>query len=302
MDPDAVTYNGRNKEHKGSVGHNILMIGLRNNHYGEKLPLFMAVKPPDITEARYYINNLERLLHEHDQVRNGLLGCVYDVAVHGNHIDQIYALGLMPIGKVPLTNASEVQYAKLPRVKFTLPNGTTPKRDLHLVDDTPALEFFDFAGYPTYQPLRQIDAFRRRRKGRWRWYGTFQVPANTPMRHLAGATATIRLNSTQDELDGLAKPRVLALRGLATSDPRFWLIFGTRETAENDFSSAKQDLLNRRARSETARRVNLDLIAYQTNMIITAMLFHHRRTAADVSKFFGKHNALPRDGPLLQAA
>ena len=46
MDPDAVTYNGRIKEYKGSVGHNILMIGIRNDHHGEKLPLFMAVKPP----------------------------------------------------------------------------------------------------------------------------------------------------------------------------------------------------------------------------------------------------------------
>ena len=130
MDPDAVIYNGRIKEYKGSVGHNILMIGIRNDHYGEKLPLFMAVKPPSITEARFYINNLKRLLDNHDQVRKGLLGGVYDMAVHGYHIDEIYDLGIMPIGKNPLTNSSEVQYAKRPGIEFRLPYGTTPGRDL----------------------------------------------------------------------------------------------------------------------------------------------------------------------------
>ena len=262
----------------------------------------MGVKPPGITEARFYISNLRDLLDRRDQIRKSLLGAVYDMAVHSFHIDAIYDLGVMPIGKVPLTNASQVQAATLPRVMFALPNGTPEPRDVHLVDDTPALEFTDFDGYPSYQPLERIDVFRRRRSGRWRWYGTFQVPANTPMPNVAGATATIRLDSTQDERDGLTKPRVLALRGLATSDLRFWIIFGIRETAENDFSTAKKDLLNRRARSETARRVDLDLIAHQTNEILTGLLFHHRRTGADVSRWFGKHNPLPRDGPLLQAA
>ena len=52
------------------------------------------------------------------------------MAVHGYHIDEIYDLGIMPIGKNPLTNSSEVQYAKRPGIEFRLPYGTTPGRDL----------------------------------------------------------------------------------------------------------------------------------------------------------------------------
>lgn len=82
------------------------------------------------------------------------------------------------------------------------------------------------------------------------------VRVNTPMPSrggttLARATATIRLDSTQDERDGLAERRVLALRAPPT-DPRFWKIFGIRETAENDLR-ARQERSTERANSQRNR-------------------------------------------------
>ena len=61
-------------------------------------------------------------------------------------------------------------------------------------------------------------------------------------------------------------------------------------------------MLHRRARSTTARRVNLDLLAFQTKETVTALIAHHKRTGADMSKWFGQRSPLARDGPLLLAA
>ena len=303
VDPDARPYSGNNRAYAGSHGHHITLVGIRNAHRNERIPLHISVRPAGKKEADRFVEILRTLLDEHAEVRDGLLGAVYDMAVKAPHIDQIYDLGLLPIGKVPLTNTGQIASVVLRDEELRCADGTAKTVDLHILNTVPCLSFIDGDGEVTYQPLRRTDTYRRPNSGGgWRWYGEYEVPDFSWMGELAGAKTKIRLDSTADERAGRARRRTLALRGISEADPCFRPSFGVREDAESTFSTLKTPMLHRRARSITARRVNLDLLAFQTKETVTALIAHHKRTGADVSKWFGQRSPLPRDGPLQLAA
>ena len=302
-DPDARPYSGNNRAYAGSHGHHITLVGIRNSHRQERIPLHLSVRPAHKKEADRFVETVENLRDEHPEVRQGLLGVAYDMAIKSRAIDDLYDLGLLPIGKVSLTNSRKPASVVLHDETFHCTNGTTHVMDIRVLNTVPCVSFIDGNGDLNYQPLARLDTYRRpNADGTWRWYGEFQIPDHSWMGALAGATTTFRLDSIHEERYGRARRRTLALRGIPESDPYYKEAFGVREDAESTFSSMKVPMLHRRARSITARRVNLDLLAFQTKETITALIAHHERTGADVSQWFGQHSPLARDGPLLLAA
>ena len=175
-----------------------------------------------------------------------------------------------------------------------------------LEDGAPYLPFIDGNGEVLYQPLLQTDLYRAHilNKGdqRYRWYGKYEVPDRPWMGELAGAVITFRLNSTPEERDGKAKRRTNYLRAIPETDPRFRRLYGPRETGESFFRSLKVFIQDQRALSVTARRVELNSLAFQARESLKALISHHERTGADVSRWFGSYSPLPRDGPLADAA
>jgi len=303
IDRTTTRYNGTNKDYAGSRGRNLGLVGVRNDEYRERVPLVIGVKPNDMTEGEYFISHLAHLIENYPDVKRGLLGTIYDMAIKGVHIDQIYDLGLAHIGKVPDTNQGEVASLTLRDEEFSCLDQETRTSDVLLEDGAPYLLFIDGDGEICYQPLLQIDLYRRWNKGegRYRWYGDYAVPDKPWMGALAGAVTTLRLDSTREERDGQAKRRTNYLRAIPETDPRFKRLFGPRETAESFFRSLKMLTPDQRALSVTARRVQLNLLAFQTQESMKALISHHERTGADVSRWFGSYSPLPRAGPIPRA-
>ncbi len=257
IDRTATRYNGTNRDHAESRGHNILLVGVRNDEYRERVPLEISIKPVDATEGEYFVSRLAHLLENYPDVKRGLLGTIYDMAIKGVHIDPIYDLGLAHVGKVPDTNQGEVASLTLRDEQFSCLDGETRTSDVLLEDGAPYLLFIDGDGDTCYQPLLQIDLYRRWNKGdeTYRWYGDYAVPDKPWMGALAGAITTLRLDSTREERDGQGKRRTNYLRAIPETDPRFKRLFGPRETAESFFRSLKVLIPDQRALSVTDRRV-----------------------------------------------
>ena len=305
IDRDAVRYNGRDNSYAGSRGHNIQLLGVRNRHYRERVPLIVGVKPAHMTEGEYFIHLLAHLMTQCPDVKKGALGTIYDMAIKGVHIDEISGgLGLVHIGKVPDTNQGEMASLDWRDEEFSCADGKTRTHDVLLEDGAPYLPFIDGNGEVLYQPLLQTDLYRALNKGdqRYRWYGKYEVPDRPWMGELAGAVITFRLNSTPEERDGKAKRRTNYLRAIPETDPRFRRLYGPRETGESFFRSLKVFIQDQRALSVTARRVELNSLAFQARESLKALISHHERTGADVSRWFGSYSPLPRDGPLADAA
>lgn len=103
-DPDARPYSGNNRAYAGSHGHHITLVGIRNSHRQERIPLHISVRPAHKKEADRFVEVVENLRDEHPEVGQGLLGVAYDMAIKSRAVDDLYDLGLLPIGKVSLTN------------------------------------------------------------------------------------------------------------------------------------------------------------------------------------------------------
>lgn len=113
-----------------------------------------------------------------------------------------------------------------------------------------------------------------------------------------GATTTITHNSSRSEREGRRHTRrTLALRPIPESDPWFRRKFGLREDAESIFSGVKADLHDRRCRTATKSSVHLNHLVYQLKSIVTALIAHHKRTGADITKWFGQYQLPERLRP-----
>ena len=305
FDPDAHDHTGNNKNEKGSPGLTVDLLGARNNsHPNERIPIILTVKDPDITEGEYLVQQIERLLTKYPEVRKGMIGVAYDMAIKPVHIDKLYRLGVIPFIKVSLNNSGDVPIFKLFDQNFRLRNGTTMKRDVHLVDGTPCVTFMDGEGDHYYQPLRRVNTSRNKNDTpsneelpSYRWYGNWEVPENPLLYPLGGATIRIRLDSPQEEIEGDTGKRSNALRAIPCSDPYFKKVFGVREDAESLFANLKTPLLHRRLPCVGRNRLRVDLLGSQGIAIIRALVAWHERTGGDVSAFFGQRCPLPRDGP-----
>ena len=175
---------------------------------------------------------------------------------------------------------------------------------MHLVDGTPCVDFVDGDGEFCYQPLRRIHTSRVKNDAKidddldaFRWYGLWEVPENSNLGRLVGATTRIRLDSPVEEIERQTNKRTNALRAYPPSDPGFHKVFGVREDAESLFANLKTPLIHGRLACERRNRVRLELLGSLIIAVLRALIAWHERTGGDVSAFFGKRCPLPRDGP-----
>lgn len=129
--------------------------------------------------------------------------------------------------------------------------------------------------------------------------GDYSVP-DLPLspRALVGAETTIRHNSTTHERDASPhRRRTRALRPISEADPDFDMLYGLREDSESNNSQYKATLDHGRARTVGADSLRLDLLAHQVRTNVTALVAHHRRTAASLKGHFGSRPPPYRGDP-----
>ena len=304
FDPDGHSHTGNNKKDRGSPGHTVCYVGIRNGYPNERVPLILTTKPPDVSEGEYIVEQVTKLLTRYPEMRGGMLGFAYDMGLKPVHVQQLYELGVIPFIKLSLTNTSKVPTFRLRDQEFTQLDGTTTVRDVHFVDGPPCVTFIDGEGDHCYQPLRCIKRSRIKNKTAtseelpsYRWYGMWEVPENPLLEQLVGAKVRIRPDSPLDEIEGNAGKRTNAHRVCPPSDPYFGEVFGVREDAESLFANLKTPLLHRRLPCVGRNRVRADLLGSQGIAVIRALIAWHERTGGDVSPFFGQRCPLPRDAP-----
>ena len=265
---------------------------------------------------------------------------IYDMAHRSVDADRVLDAGKIPLTKIPLTAEGKYAEKNLGPHNFKAKNGNKATFEVYAVNGAPGLILPDGNGELWFHLLERVQTKPVRRKnGKTVIQGTWAIPdynktsdpdsdtgsdnpdSDEPRRPdeearpttkqpppLVGferATTTITHNSSKTERR--TKPhtrRTLALRPIPEWDPWFRKVFGKREDLESINSWAKAKLLNGRCRNTGKNSVKLTLLSFQLESIVTTLIAYQKRTEADLSEWFGKHQ-LPerlRPGPDLKAA
>ena len=290
FDPGSRVDYTNNLKDKGARGYKVFTLGVRNGWVNQRIILATGVRDSEITEANNFVAKLGLLREVCPEVRDGALTATYDGAVHATHVDDIYDHSIMPVMRTPMNNRGEPSSIVQHGIEFECLDGQTRHRDVRGIHGTPTLDFVDGGGYESHQPLRSVDTYYRpNADGTRRWYQDVEVPDNTALRPLCGATATLRLNSTpQERKPGRPRRRTTALRPLTSTSPYFRAVKGTREDSESINNNIKAKMPNQRVRSIGKPRVHLDQLGFQAHTTIKALIHHYYENGDDITEFFGQ--------------
>ena len=186
---------------------------------------FMAPRGNDSTRygrngADHAVTMLERLLAENDSLRPGLRGFVHDMAMTSEAIDNVLALGVLPITKTPRGANGACRQVNLGIHNFTASDGTQHDHEVTAIGGEPTVAFSDSRGAVLAVALdRQHIRWRSSGQGHVA-SGRYAMPHAPPVpTQLRGASTIIRLNSTHGEITSIPhKRRTSALRATPESD------------------------------------------------------------------------------------
>ena len=311
-DRHALPYRTNDDEEKATAPHYLLVMLLARNPYKkERVVLSNRLKSaynPEVNrnDATIAVDMALDLLEKFPQLRAGLVGLVYDMALSVKDFDRLLDAGLIPVSKVPRTSNKKAKMGNiaarnLGKHAFKTKDGTAQELIVTAVNGTPCITCTDGDGIDYYVPLKLKQVRKTGRRSRALINTLWVVADNTivPAR-LQGAVARIRHNRTKHECEA-GKSHSRALRVFAEADERFEDIFGRREDSESHNSDQKNRLWNGRCRTMGHNNVDFNNISYQIHALITALVAYHNRTGADVSRWFGQLK-LPRKKPHLALA
>ena len=313
-DPDASEYFHNDGTKASSPGYLVTTLQTRTPHRQEVIILASTVKnrhePGPKSDATMATDLMEELIHDHPDIRPGLHGLVYDMALRSVDRDRLLDLGIHPISKIPLTPQGTAPSVPLGPHTFTLADKSDLDIDIIAADGTPAIVVTDGKGDDHLVPLKRINARRnpQRTQHRHLVYVTWGTPDTDIIpQHLRSATTRIRHNSTRIERD--TDPHTRRTRALSTippTDPEFQDLHGTREDTESQNSQTKSELRDRRAREVRRDPIRLGLVGRAIRRLATALCAYQRRTGTNLHNWFGKHrirnSVNTRAGPSALAA
>ena len=304
-DSDALPYRGDDSGGVGGRGYLMVMLLARTEWRQERVVLSTRLKSaynPDVgrNDATIAVDALLDLTDRNPDLRPGLRGLVYDMALSVAGHDDLLDAGLIPVSKVPLTTTSQIAADNLGRHNFKTATGHV-SHVVTAVNGTPCLMIPDGNGIAHYLPLKLRQVTTMKRKTRTQIATLWSVPDN-PLapKHLRGARTRIRHTRTPQQRAS-DDSRSRALRIFPESDHRFDAIFGRREDSESVNADYKSRLWNGRCRTMDHHSVDFGNVAYQIHTIITALVAYSQRTNTDTTRWFGQLQLVPKR-PLALAA
>ena len=304
-DPDAIFY----RDSDGAIrarGFLKVMVVCRNPHPQERVVLTARLKSahnPEVNQndATIAVDALLDLMERVPSLRAGLRGLVYDMALSDADYDRLMDAGLIPVEKVRRRNDGSPAAEALGPHDFKTRQGHKVTLDVTAVTGTPCLTFVDGTGKRYYQPLKLRQVTKTKRKTRTQVATLWSIPDKGIVPpHLVGARVRIRHTRTKDEREA-GKSRSRALRVFPDSDHRYGKLFGRREDSESLNADHKSRLWNGRCRTLRHLNVEFNNIAYQAHVMVTALAAHHKRTGANLTRWFGQHT-IATAAPLALAA
>ncbi|MFM8238160.1 MAG: hypothetical protein ACKOBG_10485 [Actinomycetota bacterium] len=281
-DPDADTY------HDGNPSNgNLLVTALaRTDHPHQRLLLDFGFLPKgDRHDAHLFTDLLLDLKTDIPEIAVSL----YDMAIHAADINRHLNAGIIPVAKVQRTRNGGVATFALGDHVFRRDGEPDQTLPVLAVDGTPTITVHS-GGEPAAMPLALKKLERRpNANGTHTVYGIWEVPDHPAVtkRALRGATTRVRHTATDDELAS-GRLRTRALRPIPESEPTFARLYGGREDVESFNRHLKELLPDQRLRCVGILRNTINLTGHQIGLAITALLAHHRRTASDLSAWFGE--------------
>ena len=292
-DADAVYYH--RADNRPARGHQIVFSSARNPRRQQRVVFFAEVKPRDITEDDLFYEQVVRVQDHSPEIAEGLLVAGYDMAMDSETHDRFLDRGILPHSKVPRTKGGRPASVNLGPHELTRTDGSHTTMVVTAVDGAHCLTITDGTGADWYVPLTLKKIIRRLSGNRTLFYKEMEVPdSELAPEELVGATTSVVLNSKPEEIE--ARPhrrRTRSSRAWAEDTCEQARKFdGLRQDSESNISTYKRSKPLDRSRSTSAAGLQLDLLAYQHNTAITAVVAHHDHTGADVSKWFGQYKPL----------
>jgi len=247
-DPDAYFHHYKNKQPTKVPGREVVMLTCRTKHGNERIVLDFDFMPhknhhsrKDRNDADFGVDMLADLIDEHATQLRGLRAFVYDMAMDSEAIDDTLALGVIPIVKTPKLAGGKYRQGNLGIHTFTCRDGKTREREIKTVNGSMCVKFPNGQGVQMAIPLERAN---------FRWgdetkqgntaYLKVRIPRNSGApRRFKGATASVRLNSTPEEIHTSPHTRrTRSLRPIPEADPTF-KVHGVREDIESTFGDLK---------------------------------------------------------------
>lgn len=295
FEPNADYHHTRDKKPTKVPGRDLIMLSCRNQHSNERIIIdsdFMPQKKSPERENRndadFAVDMLEDLLAENGDLlcggpggrSGGLRGFIYDMAMDSEANDRVLSNKVLPIDKVPRLKGGLYRGGNLGPHSFKTRSGGTEHHDVKTCNGSTWVLLPDSRGTEIAVPLRRKHLYwgDATRQG-YTAYCEVEIP-NEPAvpRGLRGATTTVRLNSTPEEIHNNPHTRrTRSLRPIPEADPDFE-IHGGREDIESTFSNLKYCLRGRlRSIHEDFNRFNI--LSYQILRLSRTLSAYHKRTA-----------------------
>jgi hypothetical protein len=205
---------------------------------------------------------------------------VWDGALRGTHIDELYDAGLITVNRVHGSGDGKTKSRNLGVHAFDGPAGTTTL-EVWAINGAPHIDVVA-AGATHHVPLERTRTRRSQNRGHvsYRWYGDYRIPTTSLVPpELRGAKISIRLNSSSADKDRhLARADVL--RAIAPSDPYWSEIYKLRPVSESINRMIKRRHANGRAPALGVPRQLFHLICAALFHNLEAVLANEQRTTS----------------------
>ena len=276
-------FHNRYSEHPG---RELVMLSCRGGQANERILLdaeFMERKKSTRrcrNEAHKAVDMLKRLTAENPDLTSGVRGLAHDMAAQSQEIDEILDAGFVPMVKVPKVKGGRLRNHALGPHDFTTPSGAIARIDVNTLNGS------TWIWVPGGQQQKRWAVPLDRKQLRWKKTNkrhlaslVVAIPNHPLVPHsLQGATTTVRLNSTPQEIHNDPHTRrTRSLRPCPEADPAF-AAFGAREDIESTFSDFKYR--TRKKLTSTYEDDNrFHFIAYMLMRLSRALSAYHKHTA-----------------------
>ena len=268
-------------------GRELVVLSVRTGYGNERILLdadFMPRKGcpsrKGRNEADHAIDRLRLLVDENpDELRGGAVKAfIFDMAMDAEGLDDVLNMRMVPMAKTPRKKDGKYRSGNLGPHEFTTSDGTTVTHDLKTLNGSTWLMLPDGYGDEAGVPLRRKHAYWGTEGARSVLYCDVEIPDHPRvLDHHMGATTTVRMNSTPQEIDtNPHRRRTKSLRPIPEADPDFKL-FGGREDIESTFSDLKRKT---RGRLNSIREdfYELQILAYMMLRLSRSVTAFRRRT------------------------
>ena len=230
-------------------GRELVVLSARTGWGNERILLdadFMAAKGSRSRKGRndadHAVDMLKRLIAENPKAfrRGGAKVFIYDMAMDSECCDNVLDMRIVPMAKTPRLKAKKYRSGNLGPHEFTRRDDGVEDHDIKTLNGSTWVMLPDGYGQEVGVPLERKHLHWGAEGARSIAHCDVEIPNHPRIPNsLQGATTTVRLNSTPEEINQNPHTRrTKSLRPIPEADPDFG-IFGGREDIESTFSDLK---------------------------------------------------------------